>query len=62
MRELNEIVDLICEQIYHWVNKCGRSEDDLAEMVLEAEDMIMTDDEMMSYPYIGNVVKGSIIL
>lgn len=61
MRDMNELVEMICEQVVHWVRKCGADEDDLAELVLEAEDSIMTDDEAAAYPEIGKVVKASIL-
>lgn len=62
MRTEQEIMELITEQIIHWVKNCGRDECELADMVLEAEDMIVTDEEMWAYPNLGNHIKMSIIL
>lgn len=62
IRTENEIIQLIIDQVIHWVRRCGRDESNLADMVLEAEDMIMTDDEAMAYPRIGEHTKMHIVL
>lgn len=62
MRTERELISLVSDQVYHWVHRCGKSEEDLAELVNEAMDMILTDEEAMEYPYIGYDVKMSIIL
>ncbi len=62
MRTERELVNLVSEQVYHWVHRCGKSEEDLAELVNEVLDMILTDEEAMEYPYISYDVKMSIML
>lgn len=62
MRTERELVNLVSEQVYHWVHRCGKSEEDLAELVNEAMGMILTDEEAMEYTHIGYDVKMSIML
>ena len=62
MRTERECVLAVSDQVRHGINRCGWDEGDFAECVNRALDMVLTDEEAMQYPEIGNLVKMSIVL
>lgn len=62
MRTEQQCVEAVCDQVRHGIYRCGWNEEDFAECVNRAMDMQLTDEEAMTYPEIGMLVKMTIVL
>lgn len=49
MRSYDKLKEMVSEQIVHWVTKCGKEFDEYGEIIDEAMETVMTDEELMTY-------------
>lgn len=65
MRNREEVVQAICEQVIHGITKCGWDDstaEDFSDCVDMAIDMVVTDEEADAYDGLEYDVKMSIVL
>lgn len=66
MRSENEVIQAVCEQVIHGIEKLGwdytSDMDAFSDCIDMAMDMVVTDEEAETYPNIEYMVKTSIAL